>query len=100
MTFGVVAGITRAVGFLRWVFSVPSLAERAAPPSTRTAEVVVFEATHQLAQIAVGENIAFICQGFWMLLLGRATVHHRGFDRRHAWVGVGLGLGFMVYALE
>jgi hypothetical protein len=103
-TFGVLAGITQAVGFVRWVWLVPSLAAVIRDPTssvaTRDSALLVFEAMHQFAGVSIGENLSFLFQGLWTLSVSIAMLHHPRFDRRVGLAGIASGASFVVYTLE
>lgn len=68
-TFGVIAGLVQALGFLRWPFLVPHLAQVYLAPETseaqRAATVVVFDAFHRYVGMAIGEHLGFLCTSLW-----------------------------------
>ncbi|MCP3986018.1 MAG: DUF4386 domain-containing protein [bacterium] len=101
---GVLAGFCQALGFIRWCFVVPVLSEIAADPAAsvarREAAVVTFEALHHYAGVAVGENLAFVLQGFWTLGLGALLARSHRFDRRLGWLGMGIGALIALYSVE
>jgi hypothetical protein len=71
--FGVTAGLAQALGFLRWPFLVPHLAQAyLAPGATeaqRAAAGMVFEAFHHYAGMAVGEHLGYLSTSVWTLLI-------------------------------
>jgi len=99
---GVLAGITQAFGFIRWVWLVPSVASIATDPSasaaSQDAALVVFESFHQFAGVSVGENLSFLFQGLWTLALGVALLRHS--DRRLGLLGILSGASFVLYTAE
>jgi len=98
-TFGVLAGITQAVGFVRWVWLVPSLAavirDPASSAATRDYALMMFEAMHQFTGVSIGENLSFLFQGLWTLSVSTVMLHHSRFDRRVGVVGVASGASFV-----
>src|SRR4051795_11373624 len=68
-TFGVLAGLVQALGFLRWPFLVPHLARVYLAPETteaqRAAVVAVFDAFHRYAGMGVGEHLGYLSTGIW-----------------------------------
>jgi hypothetical protein len=66
---GVLAGLVQAVGFARWTFAVPYLADTfadpASSPATRDAIVVVFEVLHRFVGGALGEHLGFALTAVW-----------------------------------
>lgn len=75
-TFGIIAGVVQALGFLRWVFVVPYLATTYVAPTAsaaqREAVAVVFEALHRYAGVAIGEHLGYLSTGAWTLLIALA----------------------------
>jgi hypothetical protein len=69
--FGVVAGLTQALGFLRWPFLVPHLARVYLAPETseaeRAAAAMVFEAFHRYAGMGVGEHLGYLSTSVWTI---------------------------------
>src|SRR4030095_3067171 len=70
--FGLVAGIAQTLGFLRWPFLVPHLAQSyLAPGATeaqRAAAGMVFEAFHRYAGLAIGEHLGYLSTSVWTML--------------------------------
>lgn len=68
-TCGVLAGLVQALGFLRWPFLVPFLADAyldpAAGESQRAAAALVFEGFHRYAGMAVGEHLGYLATSLW-----------------------------------
>ena len=66
---GVLAGVVQAVGFARWTFAVPYLAETyadpASSPATRDAVVVAFDVLHRFVGGALGEHLGFGLTAIW-----------------------------------
>ncbi len=70
-TLGVLAGVLQAVGFARWTFAVPYLADTYADPATnqgrRQAVEVAFEVMHRFVGGALGEHLGFALTAAWTL---------------------------------
>jgi hypothetical protein len=68
---GAASGIVQAVGLLRWVFVVPSLANAYgaadAGPAERAAIVQTFNAVHQYGGVALGEHLGQILLVAWSI---------------------------------
>jgi hypothetical protein len=95
-TFGVLAGLVQTLGFIRWPFLVPYLAntylDPASSEATRAAVVVVFEAFNRYAGMAIGEHLGFLCTGIWTFLIAASLIKTRFIS---AWLG-GLGMALAV----
>lgn len=90
--FGVLAGVMNFLGFIRWVFVVPHLADVYVDPAssqaTRDAVVVVFEAFHLYAGFSLGEHLGYLFNGVWTLLLGLAMLKSPYFKPWLGWLGL------------
>lgn len=90
--FGIIAGLTNVLGFIRWIFVVPHLAEvyidPASSQATREAVVVVFEAFHLYAGFSIGEHLGFIFIGLWSLLMGLTMLNSVIFKAWVGWLGI------------
>ena len=102
--FGIVAGLAQTLGFLRWPFLVPHLAEAYLAPGAgeaqRSAAAMVFEAFHRYAGMAVGEHLGYLSTSVWTLLIAAVMLRSAQFGR---WLGVSgmvLALGIAAGLLE
>lgn len=102
--FGIVAGLAQTLGFLRWPFLVPYLAQsylaRGASEAQRSAAAIVFEAFHRYAGMAVGEHLGYLSTSVWTLLVGWLMLRSAQFGR---WLGVSgmiLAIGVAAGLLE
>ncbi|MBC8076747.1 MAG: DUF4386 domain-containing protein [Chloroflexales bacterium] len=88
-TFGVVAGLAQALGFLRWPFLVPHLAQAYLAPGAseaqRAAAALVFEAFHRYAGMAIGEHLGYLATSVWTVVIALLLVRRPGISR---WLGV------------
>ncbi len=104
MVAGILAGLTQAFGFIRWVWFVPAMASIATDPAaslaSRDAALVMLEGMHAFAGVSVGENLSFLFQGLWTASFALALANHGSFDPLLARVGVASGATFVVYTLE
>ncbi len=96
-TFGVVAGLAQTLGFLRWPFLVPHLAESylaaGATDAQRAAAGMVFEAFHRYAGMAVGEHLGYLSTSVWTVLIALVIVRTGIVPRWLGAIGAVLGLG-------
>src|SRR5262245_20044106 len=87
--FGVIAGVAQTLGFVRWPFLVPHLAQTyldpAASEAQRAAAGLVFEAFHRYAGMAVGEHLGYLSTSVWTLLIAIVILQTGRFPR---WLGV------------
>ena len=102
--FGITAGIVEMLGFIRWPFLVPSLAQTYLDPisseATRAAVAVTFSAFNQYAGVGIGEHLGYLFTALWTILIGIAmmkTPHFRGWL---GWVGIFSAVGILFGLLE
>ncbi|NJN17598.1 MAG: DUF4386 domain-containing protein [Oscillochloris sp.] len=102
--FGVVAGLVQALGFLRWPFLVPHLAEAYLDPAggeaRRAAAAMVFEAFHRYAGMAIGEHLGYLSTSIWTFLFAVLMLRTTLFNRWIAVIGMALALGIAAGLLE
>lgn len=86
---GSLAGLAQAVGLVRWVFVVPSLAAAYADPAATDAARMAAENTFNLINlyggVAIGEHLGQLLTALFVLLL--ATVQRREGNRITALIG-------------
>lgn len=101
--FGVVAAVVNALGFIRWPFLVPVLAERYAEPglseAARVSLEITFGAFHTYAGVAVGEHLGFTFLALWLVTGGRA-LRGGAVPAWLSWLWVATGAGTYVGVLE
>jgi Domain of unknown function (DUF4386) len=102
--FGVVAGLAQTLGFLRWPFLVPHLAQAYLAPSSseaqRAAAAMVFDAFHRYAGMAVGEHLGYLSTSVWTFLVALLMLRSPLFGRWLGLSGMLLGLGVATGLLE
>jgi hypothetical protein len=102
--FGVVAGLVQALGFLRWPFLVPHLAEAYLAPGAseaqRAAAAMVFEAFHRYAGMAIGEHLGYLSTSSWTFLVALLMLRAPRFGRWLGVSGMALALGVAAGLLE
>jgi hypothetical protein len=103
-TFGVVAGFAQALGFLRWPFLVPHLAQAYLDPTAsearRAAAAMVFEAFHRYAGMAVGEHLGYLSTSVWTFLVALLMLRAPLFGRWIGLSGMALAIGVASGLLE
>jgi hypothetical protein len=102
--FGLVAGLSQMLGFLRWPFLVPHLAQAYLAPGAseaqRAAAGMVFEAFHRYAGLAVGEHLGYLSTSVWTALVAAVILRTAVLPR---WIGVSgalLALGIAAGLVE
>jgi hypothetical protein len=103
--FGVVAGLVQTLGFIRWPFLVPHLAQVYLDPATsaagQEAAGLVFEAFHRYAGMALGEHLGYLSTSVWTVLIGQALLGSRvRWMRVLSPLGMILALGIAAGLLE
>jgi Domain of unknown function (DUF4386) len=102
--FGIVAGLVQTLGFLRWPFLVPHLAQTylapAASEAQRAAAAMVFEAFHSYAGIAIGEHLGYLSTSVWTFLIALVMLRSPQFGRWLGLSGMLLALGVATGLLE
>lgn len=102
--FGVIAGLVQTLGFLRWPFLVPHLAQAYLAPGAgeaqRVAAVLVFEAFHRYAGMALGEHLGYLCTGVWTFLIALVMLRSARFGRWLGLSGMLLAVGVATGLLE
>ncbi len=95
--FGVVAGVAQTLGFLRWPFVVPYLADAFLDPkgsdAQRVAASVVFEAFHRYAGMAVGEHLGYLSTSVWTLVVALVVLRTAVLPRWLGLIGAVLAIG-------
>lgn len=103
-TFGVLAGLVQALGFLRWVFVVPYLAHAYAAPeataATRETIAVIFEVLNRYLGVGVGEHLGYLFTALWTILIAAALMQTRHLPRWFGAVGGLLGAGILAGLFE
>jgi hypothetical protein len=101
---GVIAGLVQALGLLRWVFVVPTLAQRyhesGASEATRAAAAVTFEAFHQYAGVAVGEHLGYLFTAGWTVLLSLLMFQTTTFGALMGVAGILSAVGIVIGVFE
>ncbi len=95
--FGVIAGLSQTLGFLRWPFLVPYLAQSYLAPGAseaqRAAAGMTFEAFHRYAGMAVGEHLGYLSTSIWTVVIALVIVRTAVLPRWLGAVGAVLALG-------
>jgi hypothetical protein len=101
---GVLAGAVQFLGLIRWPFLVTSLADMYTQPdstqATRDAVVVVFQAFHRYAGVAIGEHLGYIFTSLWTVLLCMAIVGTDLVSPLFGWLGILPAIGVLAGVFE
>ena len=101
---GVLAGAVQFLGLIRWPFLVPSLADLYTDPgssqSTRDSVVVVFQAFHRYAGVAIGEHLGYIFTSAWTILLCITILGTDLVNPLFGWLGIVPALGVLMGVFE
>jgi hypothetical protein len=102
--FGIVAGFAQTLGFLRWPFLVPHLAqaylEPGASEALRAAAAMVFDAFHRYARMALGEHLGYLSTSVWAFLVAVLMLRTPLFGRVLGLSGMLLAVGIATGLLE
>lgn len=102
--FGLVAGLAQTLGFLRWPFLVPHLAQTYLSPEAseaqRVAAVTVFDAFHRYAGMAVGEHLGYLSTSVWTFVVALVLLRAPRVGRWLGLSGMLLACGIAVGLLE
>jgi Domain of unknown function (DUF4386) len=95
--FGIIAGLSQTLGFLRWPFLVPHLAQSYLVPGAsdaqRAAAGMVFESFHRYAGMAVGEHLGYLSTVLWTILIAVVMVRTALVPRWMGAIGAVLAVG-------
>ncbi len=101
--FGVIAAMMNVLGFLRWPFLVPVLAEHYADPRLSEAAQVSIETTflafHIYAGVGIGEHLGFTFLALW-LVTGGLALRGTAVPAWLGWTWVVTGIGTFVGVFE
>ena len=101
---GVLAALVQAVGFARWTFAVPYLAETyvdpTSSPATRDSVVVAFEVLHRFVGGALGEHLGFALTAVWTVCVAVLLAQVPGVPRLLPLVGVVAGAAIATGVFE
>lgn len=102
--FGILAGLTQVLGFVRWPIMMPYLADTYADPrssqATRDAVAVTYEAFNRYAGMAIGEHLGWVFTAVWVGLISVAMLRFTVIPRLVGLVGIAIGIAFLVSTIE
>ena len=98
---GVLAGLVQALGLLRWVMLVPSLAAIYVAPSATEIEksmaISLFDAANHYLGMGVGEHLGYFFTSVWTALIAVLLLNSH---RVIAWLGFVIAAGVIAGMLE
>jgi hypothetical protein len=102
--FGVLAAVLQLLGLIRWVFIVPGLAEvyadATSSQATKDAVIVVFQAFHQYAGVALGEHLGQMFTALWILFVSAAMFKSKIFQVWQAYTGILIAVLMLLGLIE
>ncbi|MCB1173147.1 MAG: DUF4386 domain-containing protein [Leptospiraceae bacterium] len=100
-TLAVIAGLLQSLGFGRWVFLVPWIADvTLTHPEQSDTAVLILEAFHLYAGVLAGENLAFLAHGIAGILFCVHMLRDHSVPRFFAVSGIPVHAGIGLYSLE
>jgi hypothetical protein len=101
---GVLASAVQFLGLIRWPFLVTTLADMYTQPEatqpTRDAVVVVFQAFHRYAGVAIGEHLGYLFTSAWTVLLCMAILRTTIVSPLFGWLGMIPAIGVFIGVFE
>lgn len=100
LSFGTATAIFQAIGFSRWVFTIPMIAHAYFAPNTsetsKQALALMYDTLNRYLGMTVGEHLGFIAMGAWTIVLawqfGKADVASERVSRILVWTGYATGV--------
>jgi hypothetical protein len=103
-TLGVLASAVQFLGLIRWPFLVTTLSEIYTEPNasqaTRDSAVVVFQAFHRYAGVAIGEHLGYLFTSLWTLLVCAAILGTGLVSPWLGWLGLLPAVGVFIGVFE
>ncbi|GAB3641597.1 DUF4386 domain-containing protein [Spirosoma arcticum] len=94
---GLATAIFQALGFSRWVFIVPFLAEQYGQrPTQQPAIGLLYETLNRYVGMTIGEHLGFLAMGCWTILLALLLLRSRVVKQWFAALGLPIGAGLLV----
>ncbi|MCP4934784.1 MAG: DUF4386 family protein [bacterium] len=101
---GALYGLAQTAGFLRWPIVVPLIADYIAAPGLgeiqRETALLVLEALHQYAGMAIGENLSFWGLAVWLTGIGFTLMRGKLLSLLTAWCWIAAGVMVGLYTFE
>lgn len=101
---GILTGLVQALGFIRWPFMIPSLAQAyidpAATSSVKEAISITYNSFNLYAGGAVGEHLGFVFQAGWGVLFTIVLLNLRFGPKPLAWFGLLMSAVLFISSFE
>lgn len=101
---GIIAGVVQFLGFIRWPFMIPSLAQAyidpAAANSMKEAISVTYNAFNLYAGGAIGEHLGYVFQSGWGIMFATVLLNLRFGPRLLAWFGILMSVALFISGYE
>lgn len=98
---GLATAIFQVIGFSRWVFVIPFLADQyARQPAQRPAIELLYEILNRFAGMTIGEHLGFLAMGTWTILLVVLLRQSGLVSSWFAGLGIPIGVGLIVSVAE
>lgn len=100
LSLGTATAIFQAIGFSRWVFTIPMIAHVYFTPNTSEASkqtlALIYDTLNRYLGLTVGEHLGFLSMGAWTIVLawqfGAANIASMGLTRIVVWTGYATGV--------
>lgn len=100
-TFAIIAGLLQALGFGRWVFLVPWIAETISNGSINNeTSLLILEAFHRYVGLLVGENLAFLAHGISGIFFSIHLLREPSAPKFFGIIGIPIHFLIGMYSLE
>ena len=98
---GITTAIFQAIGFVRWIFTMPLLTEQYfANPESKATVTLIYDFVNRYAGMSIGEHLGFLAMGSWTLVLSSILIYHSGFKKILGYFGLLIGSSLIISVLE
>lgn len=89
---GISTAVFQAIGFSRWVFVIPFLANQFIQhPENQSSIALIYEILNRYAGMTIGEHLGFIAMGFWTIALSSMVYERTNFPNWFSVLGIIIG---------
>lgn len=101
---GILAAVLQLLGLIRWVFVVPGLAEvytnENSSQAAKEAAIVVFNAFHQYAGVAIGEHLGQLFTALWIMFVSIILMNSHRFKKWQGYTGIIIAITMLFGLVE